>query len=205
MVDSSAGISRTRNRPRAKVFLRIDLENAYARLGVSPLASAEEIAARITELRGKAMKVARAKAQRTFGDVEEEIHRLDQIHDDIGDENKRRIYDEQHPQNILLTVQPSLAEQVWQRHRKAASISEWLCENLSEDAFLPSLRCLRLWNPNGLAGELLSVLSSFTDGEPIAAVEDNAHPMDEPAIPVSPDDLERLSEESCQCPTTTRS
>jgi hypothetical protein len=188
----------TKGRPRSKTFLRIDLDNAYARLGVSPLASSDEIAQRIADLRGKAAKRAKAKAARAFGEDEEEINRLDRIDDEIGKPRARKKYDEDHPQNILLTVQPSPAEQSWQRYRKAGLISEWLADVLGEDAFVPSLHCLQMWSPKGLNEELRQFLSSFTrDGHSLTeAVEQTAYAGDDAlGLRVSPDDLERLIKE----------
>lgn len=188
----------SKGRPRSKAFLRINLDNAYARLGVSPLASSDKISSRIAELRGKAIKRAKAKAARSAGEEEEEIYRLDHIHNEIGTPKARKKYDEDHPQNILLTVQPSAAEQSWLRYRKAGLMSEWLADELGQDAFLPSLRCLQLWSPGGLDEKLLLFLSQFTQDENAhtEAVGQSAQSDEEgPGLRVSPDDLERLKKE----------
>jgi hypothetical protein len=173
-------------------------DNAYARLGVSPLASTEEIAARIAELRGKAMKLAKAKAVRSVGTEEEEIFRLDRIDEEIGKPAARKKYDEKHPQNVLLTVQPSQAEQTWLPYRKAGLVSEWLYEELERDAFVPSLRCLELWAPGGLDEQLVAILSRFVSDKASddGAVTQPPMPADE-GLPsrVLSFDLERLLKE----------
>jgi hypothetical protein len=156
-------------RPRSKTFLQINLDNPYGRLGVSPLAPTSAIASRISELRGKAIKRVKAKAARSANDADEEqAHWLDHIAEQIGDPKKRKIYDERFPQNILLTVQPSLTEQAWSRHRRAGLISEWLCELLGQDAVLPAPGCLRLWAPNGLDAVIDQALAEFTAAGPAA-------------------------------------
>jgi hypothetical protein len=188
----------SKSRPRSKAFLSIDRKNAYARLGVSPLSSADEIAQRIADLRGKAVRRAKAKTERSVGEEEEEIYRLDNIHNEIGTPKGRKKYDEEHPQNILLTVQPSPAEQSWLRYRKSGLISEWLSEELGQDAFVPSLGCLQLWSPGGLPEQLLLFLSEFTLDEHshTEAVEQSAHAGEEgPRLRVSPDELEHLIKE----------
>jgi hypothetical protein len=158
------------HRPRPKGFLRLDLDNAYARLGVSPLASTEEIADRISELRGKANKTAKAAVDpATKAAAEDEILRLDNISDEIGSPRQRERYDENFPQNILLTVQSSSSEQMWLRHRRAGLISEWLRQGLEPDAFLPAVDCLALWAPAGLSPHFLALLAASRSPEPIAA------------------------------------
>jgi hypothetical protein len=176
-----------RSRPKSKSFLKLDLDNAYVRLGVSPLASTEEIASRIADLRGKALKRARAKSRRDFSDAdEEEVRRLDKIDEEIGDEKKRKEYDRKYPQNQLLTVQPSAAEQAWLRHRKAGLISAWLVQELDGAALVPSVICQRLWAPAGLEPELLALLERFK-------LQPGASPATvEPTSPVLPQDLEKI-------------
>lgn len=165
------------HRPRPKGFLRLDLDNAYARLGVSPLTSADDIADRIADLRGKANRAAKAAADPAAKQAaEEEIHRLDKIFEDIGAPLQRERYDERFPQNILLTVQPGAAEQAWRKHRRAGLISEWLREGLAQeglpqeglaqDAFLPSPGCLRLWAPAGLSPLLRETLAAVRETPP---------------------------------------
>ena len=50
-------------RPRPKTRLAIDPDNAYAKLGISPLASIDEIKKLLSDKRGKAMAARRAKGQ----------------------------------------------------------------------------------------------------------------------------------------------
>ena len=74
----------TPQRPRPKTRLAIDPENAYARLGSSPLASIDEIKKLLSDKRGKAMAVRRAKGQGAAGDDEAEIIELQAIEKLIG-------------------------------------------------------------------------------------------------------------------------
>ncbi len=185
------------HRPRPKGFLRLDLSNAYTRLGVSPLTSTEDIADKISELRGKANKAAKAAVNAAAKDAaEEEILRLDKISEEIGSAKQRERYDESFPQNILLTVQPSSSEQTWLRHRRAGLISEWLREKLEQDAFLPAPNCMRLWAPAGLNPLLLELLTaSQSAGPEIAAGGDGfaAPPAGEDSLTV--EDLAPYSKE----------
>jgi hypothetical protein len=185
------------SRPRAKSFLQVDPQNAYQRLKVSPLATTEEIADHISSLRGKAMRDARNKTQRGLGDAEEEILRLQQIEEEIGKSDARERYDEQHPQNVLLTVQPSLAEQAWLRHRQAGLISEWICDELAPEDFVPSLRCLKLWTPSGLDEQLLALLSQFVhhEGSLVERVDQTVTVADDAPPALLPSDLVRLLKE----------
>jgi len=199
MAESKSTQSAFKSRPRSKSFLTVDRENAYLRLGVSPLASTDEIAARISERRSKAMKQAKAKAVRGVGKEEEEIFDLDRIDEEIGKPAARKKYDEKHPQNVLLTVQPSPAEQAWLPYRKAGLVSEWLCEELGQDAFVPSLHCLGLWSPGGLNEQFGAFLTRFIREESpdTGAVKHASAAGDEGLLPrVSPSDLERLLKEN---------
>jgi hypothetical protein len=157
MAEPKGAKTNTKKRPRSKRFLSMSQDNAYARLGVSPLASTDEIATLISKRRGEAMKRAKAQAQRG-GEAQEEILFLDRIHEEIGKPAARKNYDEKHPQNVLLTVQPSQAEQAWLPHRRAGLISEWLREELGEGEFVPSPNCLTLWAPGGLDEQLAAIL-----------------------------------------------
>jgi hypothetical protein len=197
MAEDSPSKPRGGGRPRSKAFLRISLENAYEDLGVSPLTSNDEIAARIGALLAEAKRKVRAKATKSVDDPDErEILRLQKIDEEIGDPKRRKIYDEKYPQNILLTVQPSLAEQAWLRHRKAGLVSEWVYEMLGEAAFAPTPHCLSLWAPSGVERPILDFLAehSPTDMAPQA-----------PAVPLpieqqtarnlDVEDLDRLTKE----------
>jgi hypothetical protein len=170
-------------RPRSKLFLSLDLKNAYARLGVSPLASDKEISDRIGKLRAAAVKRLKAKGNAAIDDPDQqEAFRLDKIEEEIGDPRKRKVYDEKHPQNILLTVQPSPTEQAWARHRKAGLISNWVQSELGEDALCPTPSCLRLWAPSGLESDLISFLGAYS-------ASDSPRPASPPSAPTPADDL----------------
>ena len=197
MPDDSKSRARGDRRPRSKAFLRISLENAYAELGVSPLASTEEIANRISGLLAEARRKVRAKASKSVNDPDEkEILRLQKIDEEIGDPKRRKIYDEKYPQNILLTVQPSDAEQAWLRHRKAGLISEWVYETLGETAFAPTANCLRLWAPSGVEQPILDFLAEHSTTNTTSPKQGVPPPADELTIGhLNVRDLERLTKE----------
>jgi len=159
MPEPARASTRQSTRPRAKGFLRLDLQNAYAQIQVSPLVADEEISAAIAKRRGEANRRARARGDR--GEDLDEILQLDRIFELIGDPKKRKAYDEANPQNSLLTVQPSLTEQAFAKHRRAAQISEWLRTELGATEILPSPSCQKLWAPSGLARELEAFLKAF--------------------------------------------
>lgn len=193
MTESKINKSVSKRRPRSKDFLSIDTENAYTRLGVSPLESTEKIASLIADLRGKTMKMAKARVERSIED-EQEIQRLDNIHNNIGKPEGRKRYDEEHPQNIMLTLQPSSLEQSWLKHRLDGLISEWLLEELGQDDVVPSFRCLKFWSPQSLEDDLLEFLAQFTYIESADARQTEASYSGEEVsgLPVLPEDLERL-------------
>jgi hypothetical protein len=196
MAESKGAKPGQKKRPRSKRFLSMSQDNSYAHLGVSPLASTEEIAALITKLRGEAMR----RIKRGIGS-EEEVLRLDRIHEEIGIPAARKKYDEKHPQNVLLTVQPSQAEQTWLPHRRSGLISEWLYEELGEDEFIPTPRCLGLWNPGGLDEQLVALLARFGaenaegGGAGASPQQQQQPPPGDGSQRVLPSDLERLLKE----------
>src|SRR5262245_39778712 len=154
--------ARAGKRPRSNLFLNLDLKNAYARLGVSPLASDKEISDRIGNLRSAAVKRLKAKGNTAVDDPDQqEVLHLNKIEEEIGDPGKRRVYDERHPQNILLTVQTSPVERAWVRHRKAGLISNWVQGELGEAVLCPTPSSPRLWALSGLEAEVLEFLSAF--------------------------------------------
>lgn len=184
------------SRPRSRMFLSLDLKNAYARLGMSPLASDKDIADKIGKLRSAAVKRLKAKGNATIDDPDQqETFRLDKIEEEIGNGQKRNAYDERFPQNILLTVQPSPTEQAWARHRRAGLISLWVQGALADDALCPTPANLRLWSPGGVEAELLDFLSGYSEHDPAAASSRDTLPKAaEVAAPVSFDGLNDLLE-----------
>ena len=87
-------------------MVRIDLENAYARLGVSPLMPTDEIKEIINRRRKDLMRLRRTRGEQRFGEEEAEMTRLQAIEDEIGTPKARGRYDRLNPQNALLTIQP---------------------------------------------------------------------------------------------------
>src|SRR5271170_6114691 len=94
-------------RPRSKTMVRLDLYNAYARLGVSPLLPADEIKEVINRKRRDVMRQRRTRGEQQFGEEEDEMTRLQAIENEIGSPKARAQYDRLNPQNELLTIQPS--------------------------------------------------------------------------------------------------
>jgi hypothetical protein len=158
-------------RPRSKALVRLDLYNAYARLGVSPLLSTEEIKVEVQRKRKELMRKRRARSQQQFGDEEAEITRLQAIEDEIGTPKARARYDQANPQNELLTVQLSPHDRWLDPRHRASLVTAWLVEELGRDGLLPSAESLRLWAPLGLDAELTVFLAGFAGAAPRGAAD----------------------------------
>ena len=156
----------TGQRPRPKTRLAIDLDNAYAKLGASPLASIDEIKKLLSDKRGKAMAARRARGQQAFGDDELEIVELQAIEKQIGTAATRDAYDREHPQNTLLTVQAAPRDKVFEPARVASLATAWLADELGPDAMLLHPDAYWLWLPGGLDPELAAQLAAFAATEP---------------------------------------
>ena len=150
-------------RPRPKTRLAIDPENAYAKLGASPLASLDEIKKILSDKRGKAMAARRAKGQAASGDDEAEIIELQLLEKHIGSAAAREAYDREHPQNALLTVQPAPRDRAFEPHKIASLVTAWLVEELGADAMLLHPDAYWLWLPGGLDAELAAQLAPFLE------------------------------------------
>lgn len=150
-------------RPRPKTRLAIDPENAYAKLGASPLASLDEIKKILSDKRGKAMAARRAKGQSASGDDEAEIIELQLLEKQIGSAAAREAYDREHPQNALLTVQPAPRDRAFEPHKIASLVTAWLVEELGADAMLLHPDAYWLWLPGGLDAELAAQLAPFLE------------------------------------------
>jgi hypothetical protein len=150
-----------RERPRSRSFIAYDKNNAYERLGVSPLASTAEILSRIFELRQEASRLAKSAVDASFGEETEAVLKIDEIADTIGDPVKRQQYDGEHPQNIMLTVQPSSMDRFQLPYRRAGLISEWLREKLEHDVFLPTPSSSQLWLLDTVDQSLLDFLEAY--------------------------------------------
>jgi hypothetical protein len=149
------------SRPRPKTRLAIDPENAYAKLGASPLATTDELKKLLSEKRGKAMAARRAKGQGTFGDEEQEIIELQAIEKQIGDPRARARYDREHPQNALLTVQPAPRDRALEPARIGGLVTAWLLDELGAEALLLHPDAYWLWLPSGLDPELATQLAPY--------------------------------------------
>ena len=148
-------------RPRPKARLILDVDNPYARLGVSPLAGIDEIKRVASEQRGKRMAQRRAEGQQAAAETEAEIIAIQDIERQIGTPAARALYDREHPQNVLLTVQPSPRDRAFSTAGISAFVTAWLVEELGADAMVVHPDAAWLWLPAGLDAELLGELARF--------------------------------------------
>jgi hypothetical protein len=146
-------------------MVQLDLHNAYARLGVSPLMSTEEIKEVINRKRKDVMRRRRTRGEQQFGEEEAEMTLLQAIEDEIGMPKARARYDRLNPQNALLTIQPSPCDARLDPKSRAGLATAWLIEELGRTAALPSPESLSLWATRGLDPELIAFLSSFALGD----------------------------------------
>lgn len=153
-------------RPRPRTRMAIDPDNAYARLGASPLATTDEIKKLLSDQRGKLMAARRARGQQAFGDEEQAIIDLQALEKQIGTPAARDAYDREHPQNALLTVQPPPRDKAFEPARIASLATAWLAEELGPDAMLLHPDAYWLWLPGGLDAELAAQLAPFAAAEP---------------------------------------
>jgi hypothetical protein len=156
MPDSKSG-----GRPRAKSMVQLDLHNAYARLGVSPLMATDEIKEIINRKRKEVNRKRRARGEQLFGEEEAEMTRLQAIEDEIGSPKSRALYDRLNPQNALLTVQPGPQDAAMDPRRRAGLAAAWVVEELGREGSLLSPESLALWAPHGLDRNLLEYLRAF--------------------------------------------
>jgi hypothetical protein len=164
-------------RPRPKTRLAIDPDNAYAKLGASPLASVDEIKRQLSDKRGKAMGARRARGQQAFGDEEQEIIELQAIEKEIGTAAARAAYDREHPQNALLTVQPAPRDRSFEPSKIASLVTSWFAEELGSDALLLHPDAYWLWLPGGLDPELATQLAPFAAAsEPARTTQASSFP-----------------------------
>lgn len=147
-------------RPRPKGRLVVDPNNAYARLGVSPLSTTEEIKAFVLAKRSKAQASKRSRGDDDFGAAEAEMTRLQEIEEEIGTPRARAKYDAKHPQNELLTVQPARADRRFELRERANLAGAWLVEELGPDGEFPSPESIPLWSPD-IDAPLEEILKRF--------------------------------------------
>ena len=147
-------------RPRPKARLVVDPNNAYARLGVSPLSTTEEIKAFVLAKRSKAQASKRSRGDDDFGAAEAEMTRLQEIEAEIGTPRARTKYDAKHPQNELLTVQPARADRRFELRERANLAAAWLVEELGPEGEFPSPESIPLWSPD-IDAPLEQVLKRF--------------------------------------------
>jgi hypothetical protein len=121
MTDTKSG-----GRPRAKTMVRLDLYNAYARLGVSPLLPTDEIKEVINRKRKEVMRQRRTRGEQQFGKEDAEMTRLQAIEDEIGTPRSRARYDRLNPQNALLTIQPGRHDICLQSKDRAGLATAWV-------------------------------------------------------------------------------
>ena len=150
-------------RPRPKTRLAIDPDNAYGRLGASPLATTDELKKILSDKRGAALAQRRAKGQVGGGEEEAAIIELQAIEALIGAPAARAAYDREHPQNALLTVQPAPRDRAFEPARTANLVGAWLVEELGPEAMLLHPDAYWLWLPTGLDPELENQLAPYSN------------------------------------------
>ena len=150
-----------RIRPRSKSLVALDLNNAYERLGISPLASTDEIRRFADLKRRESARKRRARSQQVYGAEEAEMTELQEIENLIGTVKNRAAYDRENPQNELLTVQPAPCDQWLDPRQRATMITAWLVEELGREVALPSPESLTLWASHGLSPEFVEFLEEF--------------------------------------------
>lgn len=173
-------------------MVRVDLENAYAKLGVSPLMTTEEIKRVAEQKRRELMRRRRTKSHQQFSAEEDEMTALQAIEDQIGTARAREKYDQANPQNELLTVQPAPHDRWLDPRRRDGLITAWLVEELGQAVTLPSSESLALWAPSGVSPELAALLSMFATD---TATEPGTTPDGSPEgpAPLSLADLDKLA------------
>jgi hypothetical protein len=166
-------------RPRAKTMVGLDVHNAYARLGVSPLLPTDEIKEIINRKRKELVRRRRTRADQQFGAEEAEMTSLQAIEDEIGTPKARARYDRVNPQNLLLTVQPAPGDAGLDPGYRSGLVTAWLVEELGRESRIPSAEALSLWAPHGLGPEIIEFLAGFAGGDRAVA----AGQVDEAAVP----------------------
>jgi hypothetical protein len=148
-------------RPRPKARLVLDVDNPYARLGVSPLVGIDEIKRVASDRRGQWMAKRRREGQIGTSDTEAKIIEIQDIEKQIGTAEVRAAYDREHPQNVLLTVQPGPRDRGLGPAGASTLVTEWLAEELGPDALLIHPDALWLWLPAIVDPVLMRVLERF--------------------------------------------
>jgi hypothetical protein len=167
-------------RPRAKTLVRLDLHNAYARLGASPLLPTDEIKELINRKRKEVMRRRRSRTEQQFGEEEAEMTRLQAIEDEIGTPKSRARYDRLNPQNALLTIQPGPHDDALDSKHRARLATAWLVEQFGRAGALPSPESLTLWSSQGIDPDLVAYLNAFTRA---GERGESTHEGDESALP----------------------
>jgi hypothetical protein len=160
------------SRPRPRARIQLDLENPYARLGVSPLASVDEIKQVAANRRGELIKRRRSQGQDGAGDLEQQIIEIQDIEKQIAAPAARAAYDREHPQSVLLTVQAGPRDRGLGPVGAIGLVTAWLAEELGADARLIHPDALWLWLPSGLDPVLAEALTRFGhDDQAAPAIE----------------------------------
>jgi hypothetical protein len=153
------------SRPHPRSPLVLDTNNAYARLGVSPLASVDEIKTVLNKKRREALELRRDGSKQALAEAEREMERLQDIEKDIGTPARRTAYDAEHPQNELLTVQPSPRDRVLADATRLDVVTRWLADVVGAGAMPTMPMSGDLIAPEGIDSELASILAPFEKSE----------------------------------------
>lgn len=132
-------------RPKPNSFVQVDLENAYARLGVSPLDSTANIKHAINQRLKSLRARLRRRSEQKFSEIEDEITEIQAIEARIASPKARERYDQEFPQNELLTVQPVPHDRYADPVFRSGIITAWLLEELGSRSILPTPESLHFW------------------------------------------------------------
>lgn len=148
-------------RPRPLARIVIDPNNAYARAGVAPSMTSQEIRRELTRKHAKLSGDAKLSGGRK--ELTEQLEQLGGLLDQLGDAKRRARYDAEHPENELLTVQPSGRDAMPAPARLAALATGWLLDEGDPEAWLPHPESLSIWCPGGVSTELTEFLQAFSE------------------------------------------
>ncbi len=176
---------KNRERPRPQAMVGIDPDNAYARLGVSPTASTDEIK---TFVDTRIAEIKAAMRDHPSREKEEALARLSEVGKLIGTPRARLKYHEANPWNELLAVQRAPADEALDPGARTGLVTAALLLELGPFAALPSARSFDVWAPSGiseaLAAELQAFLRTSTDDRKPSPQAPSPQGMDEAQLSV---------------------
>jgi len=149
---------KSHERPRPRALIGIDPDNAYARLGVSPTTSTEEIK---TFVDTRIAEIKASMRDRSSREQEDALARLTEVGKQIGTARARAKYHETNPWNELLAVQRTSADETLDPGARTNLVTAALLTELGHDALLPTARSFAVWAPAGIPAALAAELQAF--------------------------------------------